>query len=232
MAGEGRDPVALLLLLDERETLDEALYRLVVSCRDAIPPCKDASITLAHGARKRTAAATSELALRIDEWEYAADVGPCIDALRDGDEHYVPTLAEASVYPGLGQVLEDAGVASTIGLPLTVGEHVVGALNVYAATPNAFDDGRWRNAARVVAAQAAAAVHNLRLFDAHRSLAEQTQQAMASRAVIEQAKGVLMAQSRCSADAAFGRLCDASQRENVKLRDIAQRIVDSVAPRG
>ena len=58
-------------------------------------------------------------------------------------------------------------------------------------------------------------------------LSEQLGQAMQSRAVIEQAKGILMARSpHLEADEAFDLLRKASQRENVKLRDIAQRIVD------
>ena len=226
------EPGALLLLLDERETLGAALERLVVTCRDAIPTCSDASVTLRNGRHKRTAAATSGRALDIDQWEYASDAGPCIDALRDGTEHYVADLDEAAVYAGFDDMLASVGVACTIGLPLMVGDEIVGALNVYADVPGAFDDEAYKETARRVAGQAAAAVHNLRLYDASRTLAEQLQQALESRAVIEQAKGVLVAQTGCSPEEAFGRLRDASQRENVKLREIAQRIVDSAAQRG
>ena len=220
-----------LLLLDERESVEEALQRLVVTCRDAIPPAADASITLVQSGRKRTVAATSATALVVDEWEYEHDAGPCIDALRDGQEHYVADLAEAAAYPGFGEHLASLGIGSTLGLPLVVDGDVVGALNVYAAEPHTLDEQAYLDLARSVAAQASKALHNLTVYDASRSLAEQLQQAMVSRAVIEQAKGVLMGQTGCSADEAFARLRDASQRENVKLRDVAQRIVDSVAPR-
>ena len=230
-ADELPDPGALLHLLDERETLEESLERLVVTCRDAIPPATDASITLVLGGHRRTAAATSGRALRIDEWEYAADAGPCIDALRDGQEHYVGDHAEAAVYAGFDELLAEVGVGSTAGFPLVTGGEVVGALNVYADVPNAFDEPAYLEIARGVAAQASTAVHNLKVYDASRTLAEQLQQAMSSRAVIEQAKGILMAQTGCGADEAFARLRDASQRENAKLREIAQRIVDATGPR-
>lgn len=230
--GELVDPAALLLLLDEQESLGDALDRLVATCRDAIPACKDASITMQRPDGPTTAAATSDDALRIDEWEYAHEAGPCIDALRDGKEHYVPDRAAAETYPGFSTVLSETGVLSTYGVPLVVAGQVIGALNVYAAAERAFDDEACGTVARHVAAQAAMTLHNLRVYDASRTLARQLETAMESRAVIEQAKGILMAQTDCTADEAFDTLRTASQRENVKLREVAQRIVSSVTKTG
>jgi GAF domain-containing protein len=226
---EVADPAALLLLLDEQESLEDALHRLVATCRDAIPGCRDASVTMQLAKGPTTAAASSEAALRIDQWEYATGKGPCMDALRDGREHQVPDLAVAAAYDGFVPVLQEAGVASVLGIPLIVSGEVLGALNVYGADEHAFDDETSVAVARNVAVQAATTLHNLRVYDASRTLARQLEQAMESRAVIEQAKGVLMAQRDCSADEAFDMLKRASQRENVKLREVAQRIVSSVS---
>ena len=228
---EGVDPGALLLLLDEQETVEQSLERLVVTCRDAISAAVDASVTMRSEKGPTTAAATSERALRIDQWEYEHERGPCIDAMRDGREHYLADAAAAEAYDGFAAVVREAGVESVLGVPLVVGGEVLGALNVYAGEPRAFDDDTSRTLARHVAAQAATTVHNLRVYDASRTLARQLEQALESRAVIEQAKGVLMAQRDCGADEAFDMLRRASQRENVKLRDVAQRIVDSVSSR-
>lgn len=226
------DPGALLLLLDQRETLDESLDRLARTCRDAITQCRDVSVTLlGQRGTRHTAASTSEAATRVDGWEYASDRGPCISALKEGVEHYAPTLDAAKEYGQFAEVLGEAGYCCVLGVPLIVGDEVVGALNAYASTDHAFDDDGARTVARSVAAQAATAVHNLRVFDASRQLALQLEAAMASRAVIEQAKGVLMAQTGCGPDEAFERLRSASQRENVKLRDVATRIVGSAAAR-
>lgn len=225
---EGVDPAALLLLLDEQESLEESLHRLVATCRDAIPACSDASITMQRDKGPMTAAASSETAYRIDQWEYASGCGPCIDALRDGREHYLPDVDSAGPYDGFAAVLAEAGVRSVLGVPLVIAGEVLGALNVYAAQERAFDDETTRAVARHVAAQAATTLHNLRVYDASRTLAQQLEEALESRAVIEQAKGVLMGQRDCSADDAFEMLRRASQRENVKLREVAQRIVTSV----
>lgn len=228
---EVADPAALLHLLDEQESIEDSLSRLVATCRDAINGCADASVTMLRDKGPTTAAASSAGALRIDQWEYEADRGPCIDALRDGQEHHVPDRAAAEAYEGFAQVIEESGVASTLGVPLVVGGEVLGALNVYSAEERTFDDETARAVAHHVAKQAATTLHNLRIYDASRTLARQLTEAMESRAVIEQAKGVLMGQRDCSADAAFEMLRRASQRENVKLRDVAQRIVSSASER-
>lgn len=222
------DPASLLLLLDEQETFGDALHRLVLTCRDAIPSCTDTSVTMVTREGKSTAAATSQVASDIDGWEYATDSGPCIDTLKDGQEHYCGSRGETEMWPGLSEVLERAGVETVLGVPLTIGGDVIGALNVFAEAADAFGEPA-RETARRVAYQAAATLHNLRVFEQSRTLAEQLQTAMTSRAVIEQAKGILMAQMSCGPEDAFEVLRRASQRENVKLRDVAERIVSSVA---
>lgn len=226
---DGVDTAALLLLLDEQESLEESLGRLVRTCRDAITGCADASITMQRPKGPTTAAATSARAQRVDEWEYETGLGPCVDALRDGKEHYVATRSDAAAYEGFAELLDDVGYASVFGVPLVVGGDVLGALNAYAEVEAAFDDERSATLAREVAAQAALTLHNLRVYDASRTLARQLEEALVSRAVIERAKGFLMAQRECSADEAFEMLRSASQRENVKLRDVAQRIVGATS---
>lgn len=226
---EPGNPATLLLLLDERESVQDALDRLVKACRSALPVCDDASVTLVRDGSPRTAAATSERALEIDQWEYEHALGPCIDALRDGAEHYVAGEAAANAYGGFAAVIAGVGIGSVLGIPLSSGGHVIGALNVYGGAERAFDDDASRDLARYIASQAAATLHNVRIYDATRTLAQQLEQAMVSRATIEQAKGVLAAQTGCSPDEAFAMLRTASQRENVKLRDVAERIVASVA---
>ncbi len=106
-------------------------------------------------------------------------------------------------------------------------EALKGALNLYAIEADAFDDEA-RELAAAFASYAAVAVHNMHLYESTRELAEHLDIAMRSRAVIEQAKGILMSQRRCNATQAFNLLAAASQRSNRRLRDIAQAIVDGV----
>jgi GAF domain-containing protein len=219
----------LLLVLDESESVQQTLDRLLAGCVAALPMCDDASVTLLRDGAPRTAAATSDRAFAIDQWEYAHERGPCIDALRDGGEHYLADAGDSAAYEGFAAFVAPLGIVSVAGLPLAAGGAVVGALNVYAERPHAFGDEPSRDLLRFVAAQAATAAHNVRVYDASRTLATQLTAAMESRATIEQAKGILTAQRGCSPEDAFALLRAASQRENVKLRQVAERIVASVA---
>jgi GAF domain-containing protein len=123
----------------------------------------------------------------------------------------------------------EVGARSSLSTPLPYQGTTIGALNIYATRPGAFASAAAAEAAREVAEAIAVAVANA---DAHARLGEQARNmelAMQSRAVIEQAKGVLMAQRGVDAEGAFELLRDASQRYNRKLRDIATGIVASVS---
>jgi hypothetical protein len=116
-------------------------------------------------------------------------------------------------------------VLSTLSLPILSGDVSLGALNLYARQEAAFDD----EAEAVgfdLATAAGAVLANVTAYWTAFQLSENLSEAMRSRAVIEQAKGILMARSPgLTPDAAFDLLRKASQRENVKLRNIAHRIV-------
>ena len=131
-----------------------------------------------------------------------------------------------AVYPEFAEAAQAHGIQSSLSLPLVAGDEGLGALNLYARTANGFPpedealDVELAAAAAIVFANASAYREAVQLSD-------QLGEAMQSRAVIEQAKGILMARSpHLSAENAFDLLRKASQRENVKLRDIAQRLVE------
>lgn len=113
---------------------------------------------------------------------------------------------------------------SSVSIGLPVQDAVVGALNVYGSRPAAFDDGDVQ-VATTFAGYAAIALANAHLYDSTATLTNQMQQAMESRAVIEQAKGIVMGERRCSGDEAFALLARVSQESNRKLRDVAAAMV-------
>jgi hypothetical protein len=130
-------------------------------------------------------------------------------------------------------------VGSSLSIGLPIQGSVVGALNVYGGPANAFDAAAITVAERF-ASYAAVALANAHLYDSATTLAEQMQQAMRSRAVIEQAKGIIMGERRCSPEEAFALLSKASQDSNLKVREVAEALVakavqggaESVTPRG
>lgn len=206
--------------------LDAAMLRIAATAKALLEPVAEASITFAgSGTSAWTVASTGELASQLDEVQYGLGRGPCIDAATAGVVVRIDDLAEDARWADYGDRAVRAGARSSVSVPFPLQEHVLAALNLYAAEPAAFDDEHVE-LAEEIAARAAVAVVNAVRYESAAEAAEQLRRAMESRAVIEQAKGILMGRSNCSADEAFDMLVRASQRSNRKLRDIAQEIVD------
>ncbi|MFI6262593.1 GAF and ANTAR domain-containing protein [Micromonospora sp. NPDC051006] len=207
--------------------LDGVLGRVAELAEQNIPGAEGVSVTLVRGPDARSAAFTNDLARELDEWQYEHSQGPCLDAATTGNTLSVPDTAAETRWPGWAEHARSvAGSSLSIGLPIQ--EAVVGALNIYGREPGAFDDEAV-TVARTFASYAAVAVSNAHLYDAAATLAQQLQLAMESRAVIEQAKGIIMGERRCGAEQAFGILAKVSQDSNRKLRDVAQALVDRAA---
>ena len=101
------------------------------------------------------------------------------------------------------------------------------SLNVYGADDTPFDDAK-QELATAFASYAAVAVANAGVYATTAQLAANLQRALDSRAVIDQAKGVLMGRHGISAEQAFDLLSKESQLANRKLRDIAEDLVSEV----
>ena len=192
-----------------------------------IPGAESTSITLIRGDEPFTAAHDGEMALAADEMQYERGYGPCLDAGRGGVPLRVDDMRSESRWPDYAARVQEVGVLSSLSVPLPYQNASIGALNIYSTRVRAFAGDDSMSAALSVTESIAVVVANA---DAHAQLGEQAHNmrlAMESRAVIEQAKGVLMAQRHVSAEEAFEMLREASQRYNRKLRDIAAGIVDS-----
>jgi GAF domain-containing protein len=214
------------VVLADRQ-LDDVLGEVTDIAARGIPGAESTSITLVRGDKAFTAAHTGEMALVADELQYERGYGPCMDAGRAGVVIRIDDMHTEQRYPGYTPRVVEVGVRSSLSMPLPYQGSSIGALNVYSTRPRAFSSVESEEAATAVAEAVAVAVVNA---DAHDRLAEHARHmrlAMESRAVIEQAKGVLMAQRNVDAEQAFDILRDASQRYNRKLRDIAAGIVAS-----
>jgi GAF domain-containing protein len=209
--------------LDETD-IDGVLSRIADLAKRTIAGVDEASVTLIRGGNTHTAAFTGDLALTLDEWQYAERGGPCLEAATSGRTVAVNDFADDSRWPGYRPRAIEAGVRSSLSVGLPVHEHVTGALNLYATKPNAFDDEATL-LAQTFSGYAAVALANAHLYEATTTLAQHLQAAMENRAVIEQAKGIIMAERRCTADEAFAVLSQLSQDTNRKLRDVAAALV-------
>jgi GAF domain-containing protein len=213
-------------------TLEDVLGEITSVAKLGIPGAEAVSITLLRNERAFTAAYDGEMSLAADELQYEHGYGPCMDAGRGGVVLRVDDMRTEQRWPEyVAHLLEATPVLSSLSVPLPYQGATIGALNIYATRPAAFASTDSLTAGLEAAEVIAVAVANA---DAHWQLGEQARNmrlAMDSRAVIEQAKGVLMAQRRVDAEQAFEILREASQRYNRKLRDIAVGIVESTQAR-
>jgi transcriptional regulator with GAF, ATPase, and Fis domain len=193
------------------------LQRIVDLAVDTIDGCDHAGITFLHAGVFTTPAASDDVPVKVDEIQYETGEGPCIDAMRDHEVFRTGDLGSEERWPEFaGRAQRETGITSMMGFRLFVAEDTLGALNVYSKRADAFDDDACA-AGSVFAAHAAVAL-------ATAQHDEQMDQALASRDVIGQAKGILMAKEGITADEAFDVLRRASQRLNMKLRLLAEEI--------
>lgn len=202
--------------------LEGVLQKVAALAKRTIAGVSEASVTLLRGGA-HTAAFTGDLARTLDERQYEGG-GPCLDAAVGGSVLSVPDLTREQRWSHYVPAALEAGVRSSLSVGLPVHENVTGALNLYATEFDAFDEDAVL-LARTFSGYAAVALANAHLFDATASLARHMQAAMEHRSVIEQAKGIVMAELHCGSDEAFATLSKRSQDTNRKLHDVAATIV-------
>jgi len=175
-------------------------------------------------------ACSDALAARLEEFQHAIGDGPGLTAMHTGRVAAVEDTAERHRWAEFEARAVAEGVGSSLSVPLTVGDSQVGALSLYARGAGAFRETqlRWAHGvAAVVAGMLALAVG--RAEQAH--LVGGLRAALATRAVIDQALGIVMARRQCTSDEAFAILREASQNRNIKLRDVAAGVVMGVSGR-
>lgn len=216
------------LLLSTNDVV-EYLERVAGHAVRTVVPDADLScgITLQRNDQALTVASSDPRAVSVDEVQYQIDHGPCLHSMRTGEVVLIDDLATDEAWVTYRMHGIAAGVRSSLSLPIAA-DGIRGAMNMYAPKPATFDQDsidRGRALAREAAHGVALAVRMAQQAE----LSEQLQAALSSRAVIDQAMGVIMGQNRCSADAAFNILRAASQHRNTKLRDVAADIVRAVS---
>ena len=170
-------------------------------------------------------AATHEGVAAVERAQEAGQVGPCVEAYRSGEVVAVGDISQLNRWGDYGVTAANQGFTAVVGIPLTVGEHRVGSLDVY--------DHRLRGwgadslaAAGVLSDMATAYVVRSSELAAARELSRQLQSALDSRVVIEQAKGMLARAHSLSVEDAFAVLRSHARTNHVSLRSVAQAVVE------
>ncbi len=185
------------------------------------------AVTLLRPKRSTTVAASSPHAEALDEIQYHYGDGPCLTAAREHRLVYVRDTRTDPRWPAYGQAAAEAGILSALGVPMELGGEAAAGLDVYADTPNAYDQA----ILEVIRRQVVEVSTILRLavrLARHRDTEADLQAAMASRTTIDLAVGIVMGQNRCTQEKAFKILRAASSHRNIKLRDVAADLVATV----
>jgi GAF domain-containing protein len=217
----------LTLIMLGAQSLGAVLHRIAKIAQDLIPGADEVSITLIERDRARTVGFAGDHAAALDERQYNCGHGPCLDAALTGQTIATATATDTQ-YPQFSRQAHRSGIQQSlaVALPTVLGN--TGAVTIYSRTSGPFSD-ETHDAAENFAQQAAITVTNAALYAGAIQEVAHLKQAMVFRAVIEQAKGMIMRDEGCTADEAFDVLRDSSSRAHLKLRDVAQALVTGPA---
>ncbi|MDY6870496.1 MAG: GAF and ANTAR domain-containing protein [Actinomycetota bacterium] len=221
---------ALRDVVAAEEPLDKVLARVAATAARAIPDADAVSITVLTGDSPRTAAYTDERILELDRRQYESGRAPCTGSARHHRPVHVEIAGGTEPWSEFTEAARRSGVRASLSVPLLVGDdpaELVGSLNVYSYTAPAFDPFD-EAVMRLYTVSACQAIANARRWQQSRDTITHLERALTSRAVIDQAKGALMAVHGCTADEAFQRLVEESQRRNIKVHDIARELMASL----
>ncbi len=210
-------------LAEYRDDVQGGLDKIVRLAVENLDACEFAGISLVEKRKITSPASSNDIPRRVDEIQSETDEGPCIDAIKEHEVFQTGDLKNEKRWPQFStRAHAETGVTSIVSIRLFLEEDTMGALNLYSTAPDAFDDSD-------VALGTVFAVHASVAMSAARQQ-ESLERKAETRDVIGRAKGILMARSGASDDDAFAMLKAASQRMNVKLRVIAEQIVEQKPP--
>jgi len=203
----------------------DTLQKVVNLAVETIDGCDYAGIFLIEGGVVTTPVHTNSFVVDVDALQHRCGEGPCLDAVSTGGTSYAEDLADDTRWPRFAPEAAATGIRSVLALPLPAnGNH--GALNLYASLPHAFGVID-RAKGLLLSALAGLAIASAEVHDSDERRLGNLQGALSTREVIGQAQGILIERERITPDQAFDVLRRASQHLNVKLRDVAQSLVDT-----
>jgi GAF domain-containing protein len=210
------------------QSLDSFLTQLTVLAADIVDADTSAGVTVIRDGQPTTVAASDERTKHFDELQYGNGDGPCLTAARVGDVVTVHDTASDDRWPDYHAQAFQEGLRSSLSVPLTLGDEAAGALNLYVFARHQFDDTERAVIGQFCDESSRAVSLAIRHHDLTREN-DHLHAAMATRRVIDQALGLIIAQNRCSPDEAFNILRRASQNRNVKISQLAADMISTAS---
>lgn len=209
-------------VLAAHDDMQATLERIVNLAAEHLESCEYAGVSFVEGTEISSPASSNEVPRILDRIQSETGEGPCIDAIKEHEVFQTGDLAAEGRWPQFSKrAFDETGVRSVLSLRLFVEHDTMGALNLYATAPDAFDEADVALGS-VFAVHAAVAMASARREEGLERKAE-------GREAIGRAKGIIMARSGVTEERAFEMLKAASQRLNVKLRDVAKQVNDGTA---
>ena len=184
-------------------------------------------VTLKRGNHAATVASSSAAAKELDEVQYGFGEGPCLHTAMTGDVTLVADTRTDPRWPEYFDAIQNRGYHSVLAVPLLIGDDGGAALDLYAREPGVFSEPLVHRVAEY-AAEAAATLQVAVQIAAYRDTNDSLRTAMESRTAIDVAVGIVAGQNRCTQEQAYSILRRASSNQNIKLRALAERVVESV----
>ncbi|MET0896599.1 MAG: GAF and ANTAR domain-containing protein [Mycobacterium sp.] len=216
-------------LFAAEEHLDLIAARVADTAVAAIPNADSVSITVLDWPAARTAASTDARAVDLDDQQYAAGRGPCLESAMSRTPVRTKISESHERWPEFAETAQRIGVRASLSLPLVVSnldekQELVGSLNIYSVTASAFDPFD-EGLMRLYTVAAGQAITNAGRWQNSRATVTQLEQGLISRSDIDMAKGALIAVHGCDPQEAFAKLVSESQRRNIKVRDVAVELL-------
>jgi len=225
-----RDGLAgIAAIMAGAQGIEQVLREVAAFAARAIPGADGAGVSLVQtvesGIGETIWAATNDAILDIETVQYEKlREGPGITCVHSGRPTLAGSVGGDSRWPRFGGRVARLGMHSAMALPLLVGGEVIGALDAYARARDVFGEHAVELGTEF-ARPAAVAVYNAQVLKHARGRAERLQRALDSRAIIDQAIGILRARGGISAEEAFDRLVQLSQTDQTKLHVVAGTLV-------
>ena len=203
---------------------DETLRRLVGLAVELVPGGTAAAVTIAADGSGLTFAASDRRLDGLHRLQFGGGDGPVVETLRHNEPRRIDDTTAERRWPAFCRAAAAAGFGSALALPLRTDRQPAGAVALYGQEPAVFR-GAAHDIALLFAAQGGTAVRNASLYEACRRMVDNLHAGLESRAVIEQAEGVLHAELGVSPAEAFQLLSRYSQHTNRRVRRIAAELV-------
>lgn len=205
-------------------SMESVLQTVAELAKQVMPGDPEASVSVVLDQKPNTPVSTGTLARDCDETQYGLGYGPCLHAAVSGEFVEIADTRTETRWSAYMRKAAERGALGSFSIPLPISERRAAALNIYVREANAFDDDS-RAAAALFAPYATVAVSNMHAYQDARNMADNLEVALQTRAVIDQAKGILMERYRLTADRAFQVLARTSMTTNIKVRDVADHLV-------